>query len=218
MKTVFVTFMFIIMFSLVGFDCCASSGGIPISSQQKQAEVAPQTKPAEPKKIPQAKPEDTLKPAQPQSVQPQAVQSQAVQPKPKPALSREQKLELERKRALVAKKKEALNNTEWEVVMNPLSGKGKKVEDTIIFSEGKVSLKELNEQGFPATNYTLTLQEDNKVVWETMQTADKEVVFFRGEVSPDMDNMNGIASFQRLEGNQDYNFASIKKRQLISTE
>ena len=236
MKVLSFSLIFVIMVQAACFECFASSGGIPMSSQNKQTEVAPQAKSQEPAKISQTKPEAISKPVESKPIESEPVKLQPVEPKPlkvkvqpvqpkvqpqvqpKPALTREQQLELERKRALVAKKKEALNNTEWEVVMNPLSGKGKKIEDTIIFYEGKVRLKELNEQGFPATNYTLTLQEDNKVVWETMQTADKEVVFFRGEVSANMDNMNGIVSFQRLEGNQDYNFASIKKRQISSTE
>jgi len=212
MNRPFFILFFALIYTLLSFECIASSGGIPVKNQQQEPGVTPKVEPQQPEEAPR------IEPAKASRVEPAKPKREPARAKAGPAVSREKARELERRRALVARKKEALDNTEWDVVMNPLSGKGKKITDTIIFSEGKVRLKDLTEQGFPATNYTLTLQEDNKVVWETMQTAGNEIVFFRGEVSANMENMNGIISFQKLEGNEDYNFTSKEKRRITITE
>lgn len=102
-----------------------------------------------------------------------------------------------------------LNGTLWSVEMMPLSGeKGKKpLQDTLKFEGGKITSTALSKEGYPTSNYTLTVGEDGLVVWETMQTKEGAgVVFWRGERQGD--TMRGILSKQPTEGkNTDYSFS-----------
>lgn len=114
--------------------------------------------------------------------------------------------------ALKAKReKEAaalLNGTVWSVNMTALSEKGKQPEqDTLKFEGGKITSMALSKEGYPSSNYTLTVGEDVLVVWETMQTKEGTgVAFWRGERQGD--TMRGILSKQPLEGNNvDYSFS-----------
>ncbi len=103
-------------------------------------------------------------------------------------------------------------------IIVPLSGKGKSVEDVVVFSEGKVSTKGLISEGFVPTNYSLNIKDDGKLIWETMQTQGEEMVFFKGEVTPELDKMSGVVSFQKLEGPQNYSFSSSEKREISLDE
>jgi hypothetical protein len=189
--------VFVVAMLTFGFavETRASSGGIPIEFPPKKQEK---------------KPSGTVKPqkAQPQSSvsrQKPATTTPVAQPVPD---------DLKRRRALLERKRGLLNNTEWDVAMNPLSGKGKTLKDIIVFSEGKVLARSLLEEGFTPTNYSLHLKDTGAVVWETMQTKGEEVVFFKGELPANMDTMNGVISFQRLEGPQNYSFSSTEKKAL----
>ena len=103
-----------------------------------------------------------------------------------------------------AKEKEAaalLNGTIWSIEWTPLSGgKPKKpLKDTLTFENGKVTSETLSRDGYPTSNYTLTVGEDGVTVWETMQTKEKTgVVFWRGERQGD--TMRGILSKQPADG------------------
>ena len=143
----------------------------------------------------------------------------APQAKPKLFMSKEEK-ELQRKRDIIAAKKEALNETEWDVDMTAMSGeaKGTVTKDTIVFTDNKVSSKKLSAQGFLPTNYTLSLKDEDKVIWETMQTGEGQLVFFRGEISQDLSGMAGVISFQKPGSSEDYSFQSTAKRKIFLTE
>ena len=69
-------------------------------------------------------------------------------------------------------------------------------------------------KGFPTTNFTLTVQEDGVVVWETMQTSEKSgIAFWRGEFDPKMESMRGVVSYQPdKKSKQDYSFTSAAKK------
>ncbi|MFA6216214.1 MAG: hypothetical protein WDL87_00970 [Candidatus Omnitrophota bacterium] len=117
-------------------------------------------------------------------------------------------------KALAEKKRQELNNTEWLIELSPLSGQGKKDKETVIFKNNQVSFVNYGKKGFPITNYTLTVQDDNQVVWETMQTSEKSgVSFWRGEMSADMQGMRGVLSHQiDAKAKEDFSFVSVSKK------
>lgn len=104
----------------------------------------------------------------------------------------------------------SLNGTAWQVRLIPASGSGSEIQDNLRFEEGRVLSGLLASQGFPQSNYSLTVQEDGKVVWETMQTNPSgEVASWRGEWTGEQ--MQGVFSRQRA-GNlsQDYYFVAVQ--------
>jgi len=122
---------------------------------------------------------------------------------------------LKARRATAQRKLNELNNTEWAVEMSSMtSAKAKKESDTITFKDNQVSIASYAKKGFPTTNFTLTVQEDGTVIWETMQTSEKSgIAFWRGELDPKMQTMRGVVSYQIDKKNkQDYSFASSVKK------
>jgi hypothetical protein len=118
------------------------------------------------------------------------------------------------RRALVDKKRKEMDNMQWEVDMVLVSGKGKKEADTIIFKEGQVSSANFSKKGFKPSNYSVNVQTDNTVVWETMQNSEKNgVAFWRGEMNENMDTMRGIISHRIDEKRKDdHSFLSVSKK------
>jgi hypothetical protein len=123
---------------------------------------------------------------------------------------------LKDKREAVQKKMALLNNTEWQIEMLPLSGKGKKELETVTFKNNQVTLTNFFKKGFPQTNITLTVQEDGTVIWETMQTSEKAgICFWRGELDKAMTTMRGVLSHKIDEKTKmDYSFSSTGRRAL----
>lgn len=119
-----------------------------------------------------------------------------------------------------------LNGTEWSLELTPMQGEKPKrpLTDALRFTEGKIESKALSSQGYPVSNYTLTVGDDGIPVWETMQTSKTEgVVFWRGELHDE--HMRGVLSKHPLKGDaQDYSFsgtqakASTKRSAAQSTE
>lgn len=120
------------------------------------------------------------------------------------------------KQEIVKKKMALLNNTEWQIELSPLSGKGKKEIDTATFKDNQVSLADFSKKGFPATNLTLNVQDDGAVVWETMQTSEKNgMCFWRGELDKTMMSMRGVISHKIDDKNKmDYSFTSVSRKVL----
>ena len=69
---------------------------------------------------------------------------------------------------LILTKKASLNNTEWEVEAK-LTGTAEMSPDKVFFKEGKVGIQSALDKGFNFSNYTLTVQDQGNLVWETMQ-------------------------------------------------
>ncbi|MFC1658780.1 transposase [Candidatus Omnitrophota bacterium] len=107
-------------------------------------------------------------------------------------------------------KAEELDTTEWEVRLVPVS-EGEPQVDTLSFTQGKFISGKLNTQGYSTSNYTLTIEESGKIIWETMQTGPEGTASWRGEIEQGI--MRGILSL-RQEGQepQDFSFMSIKYR------
>jgi hypothetical protein len=144
--------------------------------------------------------------------QPVAAPSKKEQPK---AASKDEKAKQEaaaNRKAQEEKKRKDIANTEWQIELTPLNGKGKKEAETVVFKDNQVSFVTYGKKGFPATNFTLTVQEDGMVIWETMQTSPKAgITFWRGEM-PDMQTMRGIFSYHPDEKTTlDYSFISTSK-------
>ena len=137
-------------------------------------------------------------------------------PKPSPREVKQKRVtqqRLKRERELLQRKKKALNNTEWDIEVFPLTGKGKKTKDTLVFKDMKIFSKALKAKKFPPTDYSLHINQDGTLVWETMQTSEKgELVFWRGEITPDMRFMKGVFTFPQGEKSEDFGFRSIAKR------
>jgi REP element-mobilizing transposase RayT len=106
------------------------------------------------------------------------------------------------------RKAEELDATEWEVRLIPVSG-GEETLDTLNFTQGKFVSGKLNTTGYTSSNYTLTIEDNGRIVWETMQTGPEGTASWRGEIEQGL--MRGILSL-RQEGKepQDFSFVSIK--------
>jgi REP element-mobilizing transposase RayT len=103
-----------------------------------------------------------------------------------------------------------LDTTEWDIRLIPVSG-GLEAIDTLKFNSGKFISSKLYDQHYLASNYTLTIQDAGKIVWETMQTGPGATASWHGEVENGA--MRGILSL-RQDGKspQDFSFMSIGYR------
>jgi len=147
--------------------------------------------------------------------------------KKKEEVSAEKKAELEREEQekLINEKRAALNNTEWQITVTPLEQKEEKPhQDTLRFVNNQVVSENFAIEGYPATNYSLTVKQDGTVIWETMQTKiekeEKEITFWRGEWRDE--RMKGIISRQykvkEISKHDDYSFASVSCKKIEEGE
>lgn len=146
--------------------------------------------------------------------------SAAAKKEPAKAVSKDDKAKQEAaaaKRQLEEKKRKEIANTEWQIELTPLTGKGKKEAETVIFKDNQVGFSAYGKKGFSPTNFTLSVQEDGLVVWETMQTSEKAgIAFWRGEM-PDAQTMRGIFSYHPDDKTTlDYSFVSTGKKSTLA--
>jgi hypothetical protein len=112
--------------------------------------------------------------------------------------------------------KQLLHGTTWSIEWTPMSGetRAQPFTDTLSFENGQITSQRLSAEGYPSSNYTFTIGDDDIPVWETMQTSEGSgVVFWRGEVHGEA--MRGIVSQHPVEGAaQDFSFAGkLTKRE-----
>lgn len=111
-----------------------------------------------------------------------------------------------------------LETTTWSVQLTPSgSAEAKPKKDAISFTKRQVTSEFMGKSGYPASNYSLTIGDDGRGVWETMQTKEGEgVAFWRGEF--DGTAMRGVLSKHPVEGAvEDYNFSGqIEGGQVIT--
>lgn len=103
----------------------------------------------------------------------------------------------------------ALAGTVWTVQVKPMYAAAAPAThtDELRFESGKVISALLGAQGFSPSNYSLSLQANGSVLWETMQTGpNREVICWRGEW--DGKNMRGVMTRQ-LPGQVMTNFAFV---------
>ena len=104
-----------------------------------------------------------------------------------------------------------LRSSEWQVKMVAADSEEESA-DVLSFVDGKFVSARMNDLGYESSNYSITVEDNNKIIWETMQTGpDGGVVSWRGEIEEG--RMNGIASL-RQEGKapRDFSFISLKHR------
>ncbi len=133
---------------------------------------------------------------------------QDIKEAPKPS-----KVNLNKEKLLREKKKSALNNSQWDIEVVALNGRGPKQKDILVFRDNKFSSENYLKQGFKDSNYTLTLLENDMAVVETMQTADKGgIIFWRIEFNTEVTVCKGVLSRQVTNvKTEDYSFVSIAK-------
>jgi hypothetical protein len=79
-----------------------------------------------------------------------------------------------------------LDGTTWAIKTIVSVGKnGEKVteEDTLLFKDKKFLSANYETKGYTATNYSLTVSEDDVTSFGTMQIKDKETTFWKGEIA-----------------------------------
>lgn len=111
----------------------------------------------------------------------------------------------------LAEKKTELNGTEWTVTMTSSGSavKGKGVTDVITFGDGNVSSKNLKDEGFATSNFSLRMQEDGTMTWETMQTSEKAgFAFWRGDIGSDGIMRGVLSKRDKKDKTTDFNFVS----------
>ncbi len=133
---------------------------------------------------------------------------------------------LEAKRLLVEEKRKRLNNTSWDIEIQPAAqsastkgAKEKKEPDIIAVKDNQVAIDCYSKKGFAATNYTLTVQPDGSFTWETMQTSEKSgIAFWRGEIDAQLQKMQGVISYHIDDKTtRDFSFISTNKANLSAS-
>jgi len=102
-----------------------------------------------------------------------------------------------------------LDGSVWQIKF--VAGTPFQTVDEITFRDGKMVSENLELNGYPASNYTLTKNEES-MIWETMQTTAKgSTGSWRGEVRDD--RMQGVLSLRSHDGtSQDFSFVSMDYR------
>lgn len=128
-------------------------------------------------------------------------------------LSPKELADKEKMKELREKKRSQLNNTLWNIEVSPIAGGEKKTKDVLRFENNRFSSEKYSKAGFNPTNYTLTLKEEDVTVFETMQTGEKgEIIFWRGEVTSDLQKIRGVLSHQKEPGkSEDFSFVSVSR-------
>lgn len=103
-----------------------------------------------------------------------------------------------------------LANTVWEVELIAITpdGKENRIKDRITFVGQKVESHYFSTHGFGPTHYTVTVQRNGVITWETIQRNDKgEILVWRGDWQGK--KMEGFLSYRPPgENPQDFSFMS----------
>lgn len=102
-----------------------------------------------------------------------------------------------------------LDGTTWTIDLRS-DATGKTKQDTLTFQGRTVSSGWLTKSGYGASNYSLRIQDDGLVIWETMQSKEGEgLAFWRGELQNDA--MSGALSKQPTKGaSESFSFSGKK--------
>jgi putative transposase len=105
-------------------------------------------------------------------------------------------------------------SSEWQVKVVSAASKEESA-DILSFVDGKFASAKMNELGYSSSNYSITVEDNNKIVWETMQTGpDGSVVSWHGEI--EAGKMSGIVSLREAQKEpQDFSFMSVRQRRKV---
>ena len=118
-----------------------------------------------------------------------------------PRKSRAEKQEEQKKLEKSQIANEKLGVQEWVIYLTLKEAKRKPTieTDVLIFSEGKLTTKNLSAQGYTTSNCRIDLDDLGTVTWETMQVNEEEgLVFLRGELKEEV--MTGAVIKQPKKG------------------
>jgi hypothetical protein len=102
------------------------------------------------------------------------------------------------------KAQQDLSSRSWTIYVWPSDAKGAagRETDTLTFSNGKVTSKNLSGEGYPESNYGLFIGDDGSVSWETMQareTKEIDLAFLSGQLFSD-GTMKGSITMKPAKG------------------
>jgi hypothetical protein len=102
-----------------------------------------------------------------------------------------------------------VDGTQWQIKLTTAAVRTAS-DDRVQFDKGRFTSPLFRPRGFVTSNYTLTEEKGAPVVWETMQTSEKEgTLSWRGELSGE--TMRGIASWRKRDGSVvNYTFTGRK--------
>jgi len=94
-----------------------------------------------------------------------------------------------------------LDETKWELTITYVSAKSKKKSytDILVFENKKVLSEDFEKSGYSPTNYSLTVKDDGRTSFGTMQNKGKETAFWKGAINKDR-TMTGSLHVQRSKG------------------
>jgi len=101
-----------------------------------------------------------------------------------------------RKKEVVA----MLSGTTWDVELFPMDDPKKKpIKDVVSYEHGRLKSKAFATEGYSESNLTVTIEDDGKAIWETMQShTTKGPIFWRGELAEK--TVTGVLSRQNKDG------------------
>jgi len=93
-----------------------------------------------------------------------------------------------------------LSGTTWDVELFPMDDPKKKpIKDVVSYEHGRLKSKTFATEGYSESNLTVTIEDDGKAIWETMQSHEsKGPIFWRGELAEKA--VNGVLSRQNKDG------------------
>jgi REP element-mobilizing transposase RayT len=100
-----------------------------------------------------------------------------------------------------------LEDTKWQIRLVPLT-KGTVQNDIISFEDGKFISHNFLAKNYPASEYFLVIEDDDKIIWESQVAAQGAVAFWRGEIRKQ--EMGGGLRLRYVDGTiQDFSFVSV---------
>ena len=105
-----------------------------------------------------------------------------------------------------------LENTEWQIRLVSLA-EGKVQDDSIRFEDGKFHSRNFSQKHYPASEYFLLIEDDQKIIWESRQSGEGAVASWRGEIR-EGEMEGGLRLRYANATTQDFSFVSVscKKR------
>lgn len=105
-----------------------------------------------------------------------------------------------------------LEDNEWRIRIVPLPG-GAVQNDFIRFKDGKFISQNFAAKNFPASEYFLVIEDDDKIVWESQAQGREAAASWRGEIRKG--EMEGGLLLRYPDGKeQDFSFVSVECKKI----
>lgn len=103
-----------------------------------------------------------------------------------------------------------LENTQWQIRIVSLREK-KVCSDVVYFKDGKFISREYSLKNTPPADYSLIIEDENKITWESSQDGPEGIISWRGEIKKG--EMEGELRLRSSAGEvQDFSFVSINSK------